>query len=70
MVVDKDAVTEALRARGDHDRALQAETTLPRTVDLERDGALLQHQLDLTVSDVEAAAAEDQEPEQEQEPTT
>jgi len=63
MVVDKDAVTEALRARGDHDRALQAETSLPRTVDLERDGALLQHQLDLTVSDVEAAAADDEEPE-------
>jgi hypothetical protein len=61
MVVDKDAVTRALRARGDHDRALQAETTLPRTVDLERDGALLQHQLDLTVSDVEAAAAGDDE---------
>ena len=59
MVVDKDAVTQALRARGDHDRALQAETTLPRTVDLDRDGALLQHQLDLTVSDVEAAAADD-----------
>lgn len=63
MVVDKDAVTEALRARGDHDRALLAETSLPRTVDLERDGAMLQHQLDLTVSDVEAAAADDQEPE-------
>jgi hypothetical protein len=62
MVVDKDAVTRALRARGDHDRALQAETTLPRTVDLERDGALLQHQLDLTVSDVEAVAAADEEP--------
>ena len=62
MVVDKDAVTEALRARGDHDRALQAETSLPRHVDLERDGAILQQHLDLTVSDVEAAAA-DHEPE-------
>lgn len=55
MVVDKDAVTEALRAQGDHDRALQAETALSRSVDLERDAGTL-HQLGLNVADVEAAA--------------
>jgi len=55
MVVDKDAVTETLRAQGDHDRALLAETALSRTVDLERDAGTL-HQLGLNVTDVERAA--------------
>lgn len=59
MVVDKDAVTDALRARGDHDRAVQAEASLPRSVDLERDGAMLQHQLDLTPADVERSMETD-----------
>lgn len=58
MQVDKDAVSETLRARGDHDRAAQAETTLPRTVDTDREAGLL-HQLDLSVTEVEAAASED-----------
>lgn len=58
MVVDKDAVTETLRAQGEHDRALLAETALPRTVDLERDAGTLHHQLGLNVADVEAAAEE------------
>ena len=58
MVVDKDAVTEALRAQGDHDRAVLAESALSRTVDLERDAGTL-HQLGLSVADVEQAAAED-----------
>lgn len=57
MVVDKDAVTEALRAQGDHDRALLAETALSRTVDLDRDAGTL-HQLGLNVTDVEQAARE------------
>ena len=60
MVVDKHAVTEALRAQGDHDRALQAETALSRSVDLERDAGTL-HQLGLSVADVEAAAEKDAE---------
>ena len=55
MVVDKDAVTEALRARGDHDRAMLAESTLPRTVDTRVEAGTL-HQLDLNVAEVEAAA--------------
>ena len=35
--IDKDTVTTALRERGDHDRAVQAECVLPRSVDTERD---------------------------------
>lgn len=53
MLVDKDAVTDALRARGDHDRAVQAEAVLPRHVDTDREAGLL-HQLDLNVAEVEA----------------
>lgn len=55
MVVDKDAVTETLRAQGDHDRALLAEAALSRHVDLERDAGTL-HQLGLSVTEVEQAA--------------
>lgn len=62
MVVDKEAVTEALRAQGEHDRALVAETALSRSVDLDRDAGTL-HQLGLNVADVEQAAADDGEPE-------
>ncbi|MGN6577779.1 MAG: hypothetical protein ACTHKG_19065 [Nocardioides sp.] len=58
MVVDKDAVTAALREQGEHDRAVQAESALPRTVDTELD-ALTLHQLGLSVSEVEATAATD-----------
>lgn len=43
MQIDKETVTAALRERGDHDRAIQAECTLPRSVDTERDAALLSH---------------------------
>ncbi len=55
MLVEKDEVTGALRARGDYDRASLAEVLLPRRVDTEREAALI-HQLDLNVCDVEAAA--------------
>lgn len=41
MQIDKDTVTTALRERGDHDRAVQAECVLPRSVDTERDAGLL-----------------------------
>ena len=57
MLVDKDAVTDALRARGEHDRAAQAATALPRNVDTETDAGLL-HQFELNVSEVEAAENE------------
>jgi hypothetical protein len=39
--IDKETVTAALRERGFHDRAAQAECALPRSVDTERDAALL-----------------------------
>ena len=52
MHVDKSVVTAALRSRGDHDRAQQAECVLPRHVDTERDAALL-HRFGLDVRDVE-----------------
>ena len=55
MVVDKDAVTAALREQGEHDRAVQADSALPRSVDTELDASTL-HQLGLSVSEVEATA--------------
>ena len=57
MLVDKEAVTDALRARGDHDRAAQADSVLPRNVDTASDAGLL-HQFDLNVVEVEAAEAD------------
>lgn len=65
MLVDKDAVTDALRARGDHDRAAQAGTALPRSVDTETDAGLLR-QFDLSVSEV--AAVQDETDEQSADP--
>ncbi|QNN52926.1 hypothetical protein [Nocardioides mesophilus] len=56
MLVEKDDVTDALRARGDHDRAVQAQVALPRHVDTVREASLL-HQLDLNVEEIEAVAA-------------
>ncbi len=63
MVVDKDAVTAVLREQGEHDRAVQAESALPRTVDTELDASTLRR-LGLSVSEVEAtaAASDDAEP--------
>ena len=52
MQIDKETVTEALRERGFHDRAAQAECALPRSVDTERDAALLKE------LDVDKAALE------------
>ena len=51
MHLDKEAVTARLRADGEHDRALQAETALPRHVDPERDAGLL-HQFDINVTEL------------------
>jgi hypothetical protein len=58
MHVEKSVVTAALRRQGDHDRAQQAQCSLPRHVDTERDAALL-HLLDVDVHTLEAP--EDQE---------
>jgi hypothetical protein len=41
MQISKSAVTAALRRQGEHDRALEAECTLPGHVDTERDAGLL-----------------------------
>ena len=53
--MDKEMVTAALRERGDHDRAQQAECALPRRVDTERDVGLL-NQLDVDVAALEERA--------------
>jgi hypothetical protein len=53
--VDKSVVTAALRSRGDHDRAQQAECALPRHVDTDRDAALLHH-LDLDLRSLQSSA--------------
>lgn len=52
MFAERAAVVRALRSRGDHDRALQAECSLPQWVDLEEDAAVLR-QVDVEVSDLE-----------------
>ncbi len=57
MVMDRQAVVTALRAQGDHDRALQASCMLPTMVDTEKDANVLSM---LGVSP--AALQEDMEP--------
>ncbi|HSE71864.1 MAG TPA: hypothetical protein VLA97_13970 [Nocardioidaceae bacterium] len=54
MRVDKETVADALRSKGDYDRAQQAACALPRTVDTDRDAGLI-HQFDLDVAEVVAA---------------
>lgn len=51
MQVDKSAVAATLRRQGDYDRAQQAECTLPRHVDTERDANLL-HRLDVDLDEL------------------
>ena len=41
MKIDKDTVLNLLRARGDHDKAAQAEQELPDQVDDDQHGGLL-----------------------------
>ena len=52
MRLDKDAVAAALRRQGDHDRAQQAECSLPRKVDTKRDAGLL-HRLDVDLDELD-----------------
>jgi hypothetical protein len=61
VLLDKDAVTARLRAEGDHDRALAAETALPKHVDTDRDAGLL-HQFDLSVSELADGERADADP--------
>ena len=53
MLTERKVVVRALRSRGDHDRALQAECSLPRWVDHDADIGLLQ-QVDVEVSDLQS----------------
>ncbi len=41
MNAQREAVVEALRSQGEHDRALQAACVLPLTVDTEQDAGIL-----------------------------
>ena len=41
MVTDRENVVRALRAQGDHDRALQASCILPAVVDTDKDANVL-----------------------------
>jgi hypothetical protein len=41
MNARREAVVEALRSQGEHDRALQAACMLPQTVDTEQDAGVL-----------------------------
>jgi hypothetical protein len=49
--VEKSEVTSVLRKKGAHDRAQQAECSLPRHVDTERDASLL-HRFDVDVREL------------------
>jgi hypothetical protein len=57
MVTDRENIVHALRAQGEHDRALQASCMLPTVVDTEKDANVLSM---LGVSP--AALQEDMEP--------
>jgi hypothetical protein len=50
--LDRGAVAAALRRQGDHDRAQQAECSLPRQVDTQRDAGLL-HRLDVDLDELD-----------------
>ena len=42
MMTDREAVVDVLRSHGEHDRALEAQCTLPQWVDVEEDAGVLQ----------------------------
>lgn len=52
MHAERKEVVRVLRSRGDHDRALQAECSLPQWVDLEADAGML-HQLDVDAAAIQ-----------------
>lgn len=41
MHTDRESVVDALRSRGEHDRAIKAACALPQQVDTDRDAAVL-----------------------------
>lgn len=53
MLTERKVVVRALRSRGDHDRALQAECSLPQWIDTEEDAGVLQ-QVNVEVSELRA----------------
>lgn len=53
MHIDKEEVVALLRTRGEHDRAQQVSSALPRHVDTEEDAGLL-HAFDVSAADLTA----------------
>jgi hypothetical protein len=49
--IDKSVVSAALRERGHHDRAQEADCLLPRSVDTDRDAGLI-HKFDVNLVDL------------------
>jgi hypothetical protein len=58
VLVHKRAVAAELRKQGEHDRAQQAECSLPRHVDTERDAGLLHH-FDVDLAELGRSAEQD-----------
>jgi len=54
--IDKEQVVDLLRARGQHDRAQQIDSALPRHVDVEADAGLL-HAVEVNVRDLPVGEA-------------
>lgn len=52
MEKDRDEIVQALRDQGQHDRALHAESLLPKQVDTVRDANALRELLDVSESDL------------------
>ncbi len=53
MEIEKDQVVDMLRSRGEHDRAQQVDSALPRHVDTDRDAGLL-HTFDINIGELPA----------------
>ena len=53
MRLEKDDVVDTLRSRGEHDKAQQVDSALPKQVDTEEDAGLL-HTFDINVADLPA----------------
>ncbi len=51
MRIEKEELVELLRARGEHDKAVNVQCRLPRQVDTEADAGVL-HQLDVKIHEV------------------
>jgi hypothetical protein len=56
MLIDKSVVSAALRQRGHHDRAQEADCSLPRSVDTDRDASLI-HKFDVSLVELTGQAS-------------